>query len=99
MDLSADIYNCAFLPEHTHFMLQHHTAWPWVYNEIVLDTARWAQGLPSIIEAIWFVPGSPLEQKARTLYRRFREHFPEASLPLLTLDVNNVLNAFAEATV
>lgn len=59
---AAEIYNCAWLPQDLNAMLLHHTANPWSYNEVVIDTATWVPRLPRTIDAVFFPKGGSAAQ-------------------------------------
>ena len=95
-DSSARLYDCAFRPGDLEVMLRHHQSAPYSYNEVVIGTNKWAEKLPDLIEAFFFVAGTddPLnEPKARQVYSDFRKRYPAAATKLVQLDVHSSTNA------
>ena len=99
----ANIWNCAFRPEDLEAMLRHHrNERRDQYNEIVVGTESWKDSLPNIVMAIFWLRSPYLtadqlwggEQQARGVHSAFRERYPGASVPLVSLDTTVEEGAF-----
>ena len=76
-------------------MLRHKMLQPWAYNEIVVDTDKWIKHLPATLEAIFYFRNGE-SKTARDLHKRFLKRFPDAKTPLVSFDVTNAKQPFAE---
>ena len=90
LNIAADIYSCAFRPNETYAMLQHHIKFGGAYNEVVINANRWRSRLPDGLDGIFFRAGGD-EKLARAVHRTFSSTYHSAmrskrALPLLRLD-------------
>ncbi len=64
---------------------------------VVVDTSRWVSSLPLTIEAMVVPRHDPSDlSRSCSVLRSFREQFPQAVVPLLSMDLNNHAQPFAE---
>ena len=72
------------------------------YNEVILDSAAWANSLPHVIEAVFFIGGSTpgAEHQAREAQSRLVRFFnlTAAQMPLLRLDVRDFASPFVDVS-
>jgi len=72
-------------------MMQHHMAYPYSYNEVVVDTASWVDNLPRTLEAVYFQRGDAAgEQRARAVYGSFKQIYSDAPTLLLSMDLTKL---------